>query len=136
MFKDLVRKHKLKNKATSNIKVNEVLKNIGLDTKVGIYLRDGPFSSDIGIVNLHPSTGTHWVCYINEKYFDSYGCVCPKKLSKFIIKRKGYCLYSEYQIQKKDSFCASYCLYIIYLTKVLGIDFKSAVLNLYYQMMK
>ena len=32
-----------------------------------------------------------------------------------------------------DSFCASYCLYIIYLVKVLRIDFKSAVLNLYYQ---
>ena len=36
--------------------------------------------------------------------------------------------------KKYDSFCASYCLYIIYLVKVLGIDFKSAVLNLYYQM--
>ena len=55
------------------------------------------------------------------------------KLSKFIIKRNGYCLYSEYQIQKNDSFCASYCLYIIYFTKIVGIDFKSAVLNLYYQ---
>ena len=53
--------------------------------------------------------------------------------SKFIIKRNGYCLYSEYQIQKDDSYCASYCFYIIYLIKVLGIDFKSAVLNLYYQ---
>ena len=137
-FNDFVRKHKLKNKATSNIKMYEVLKNIGLNTKVGIYLRDGPFSSDIGIVNLHPSKGTHWVCYINENYFDSYGVVCPKKLSKFIIKRNGYCLYSEYKIQgltsKQDSYCASYCLYIIYLTKVLRLDFKSAVLNLYYQM--
>ena len=133
-FNDFVKKYNLKNKATSNIKIYEVLKNIGLDTKVGIYLRDGPFSTDIGIVNLHPSKGTHWVCYINENYFDSYGCVCPKKLSKFIIKRNGYCLYSKYQIQKNDSYCASYCLYIIYLTKVLGIDFKSAVLNLYYQM--
>ena len=133
LFNEFVRVHDLKNKATSNIKIYEVLKNIGLDTKVGIYLRDGSFSSDIGIVNLHPSKGTHWVCYINENYFDSYGCVCPKKLSKFIIKRNGYCLYSEYQIQKNDSYCASYCLYIIYLTKVLGIDFKSAVLNLYYQ---
>ena len=57
----------------------------------------------------------------------------PRKLSLFIIKRNGYCLYSEYQIQKEVSFCGSYCLYIIYLTKVLGIDFKSAVLNLYYQ---
>ena len=42
-FNDFVRKHNLKNKATSNIKIYEVLKNIRLDTKVGIYLRDGPF---------------------------------------------------------------------------------------------
>ena len=31
---------------------------------VDIYLRDGPFSSDIGIVNLRSSKGTHWVAYI------------------------------------------------------------------------
>ena len=131
-FNDFIKKYKLKNKATSNIKIQQVPNSIGLNN-VGIYLRDGPFSTDIGIVNLHPSKGPHWVCFINENYFDSYGVVCPKKLSNLIIKRKGYCLYSEYQIQKNDSFSASYCLYIIYLTKVSGIDFKSAVLNLYYQ---
>ena len=131
-FNDFVHKYNLKNKATSNIKIQKVLTSIGLDN-INIYLRDGPFSSDIGIANLHPSKGSHWICYVNENYFDSYGCVCPKKLSKFIIKRNGYCLYSEDQIQKNDSYCASYCLYIIYLTKVLDIDFKSAVLNLYYQ---
>ena len=131
-FNDFVKKFNLKNKATSNIKIQQVLNSIGLNN-IGIYLRDGPFSSDIGIVNLHPSKGTHWVCYIDENYFDSYGVVCPKNLSQFIIKRNGCCLYSEYQIQKNDSFCASYCLYIIYLTKIVGIDFKSAVLNLYYQ---
>ena len=123
---------KIKNKATSNIKIHQVLSSLSLND-VWIYLRDGPFESDIGIVNLHPSKGTHWVCYIYENYFDSYVVVCPKKLSKFIIKRNGYCLYSEYQIQKNDSYCASYCFYIIYLTKVLDIDFKSAALNLYYQ---
>ena len=133
-FNDFVLKHKLKNKATSNLKIYEVLKSIGLDTKVEIYLRDGLFSSGIGIVNLHPTKGSHWVYYINESYFDSYGCSPPKKLSKFFIKQNGYCLCSEYQIQKNDSYCASFCLYIIYLTKVLDIDFKSAVLNLYYQM--
>ena len=132
-FNEFIKKYILKNKATSNIKIQPVLSSLSLND-IGIYLRDGPFESDIGIVNLHPSEGTHWVCYINENYFDSYGCVCPKKLSKFIIKRNRYCLYSEYQIQKNDSFCASYCLYIIYLTKVLGIDFKIAVLNLYYQL--
>ena len=128
-FNDLVHKHNLKNKATPNIKIQKVLTSVGLDN-VNIYLRDRPFSSDIGIVNLHPSRGSHWVCCINENYFDSYGVVCPERLSKFNIKRNGSCLYSEYQIQKNDSFCASYCLYIIYLTKVLGIKFQSAVLNL------
>ena len=102
-FNYFVRKHNLQNKATSKIKIKEVLKNIGLDSKMGIYLRDGPFSSDIRIVNLHPSKRTHWICYINE-FFYSYGCVCPKKLSEFIKERNGYCLYSEYQIQKKVVF--------------------------------
>ena len=131
-FNDFVNKYELKNKATSNIKIQQVLSSLSLND-IGIYLRDGPFESDIGTVNLHQPRGTHWVCYINKNYFDSYGCVPPKKLSKFNIKRNGYCLYSEYQIQKIDSYCTSYCLSIIYLTKVLGIDFKSAVLNLYYQ---
>ena len=131
-FNDFIKKYKLKNEATSNIKIQQVLSSLSLND-VGIYLQDGPFESDIGIVNLHLSKGTHWVTYINESYFDSYGCVSPKKLSNFIIKRNGYCLYSEYQIQKNDSLCASYCLYIIYLTKIVGIDFKFAVLDLYYQ---
>ena len=131
LFNEFVKKFNLKNKATSNIKIQQVLSSLSLN--VGIYLRDGTFKTNIGVINLHPSKGTHWTCYVYENYFDSYGCVCPKKLSKFIIKRNGYCLYSEYRIQKNDSFCGSYCLYIIYLTKVLGIDFKSAVLNLYYQ---
>ena len=49
------------------------------------------------------------------------------------MKQNEYYLYSENQIQKNDSFCASYCLYINYLTKVIGFDFKSAVLNSYNQ---
>ena len=99
-FIEFIKKHNLRNKATSKIKIQRVLSFLSLND-VGIYLRDGPFESDIGIVNLHPSKGTHWVCYINENYFDSYGIICPKKLSKFNIKRNVYCLYSEYQIQKK-----------------------------------
>ena len=50
-FNDFVINYKLKIKATSNMKKYELLKNVGLDSKVGIYLRDGPFSTDIGIVN-------------------------------------------------------------------------------------
>ena len=87
-FNDFVRKHNLKSKAASNIKIQKVVTSLGLDN-FNIYLRDGPFSSNIGIVDLHPSKCSHWVCYINENYFDSYGVVCPKKLSKFIIKQNG-----------------------------------------------
>ena len=138
-FNEFIKKHNLRNKATSNIKIQQVLSSLSL-IDVGIYLRDGSFKSDIGIVNLHPSKGTHWVCYIYENYFDSYGITPPRKLSKFIIKRYGHCLYSEYKIQgltnKRDSYSASYVLYVLYLTKVLGVDFVSAFLNLYYQMIK
>ena len=98
-FNDFIKKFNLKNKATSNIKLQNILSSSSLND-VGFYLKDGPFKSDIGIVNLH-SKGALWVCYINENYFDSYGCVPPEKLSKFIIKQNGCCLYSEYQIQKK-----------------------------------
>ena len=52
-FNDFVQKYNLKNKATSNIKIQNVLTSIGLDN-VGIYLRDGQFETNIGIVNLHP----------------------------------------------------------------------------------
>ena len=69
-FSDFIKQYNLKNKATSNIKIQQVLCSIGLNN-VGIYLRDGPFSSDTGIVIFHPSKGTHCVCYLNENYFDS-----------------------------------------------------------------
>ena len=61
-----------------------------------IYLRNGPFVCDIGILNLHPFEGTLWVIYINENFFDSYACAPPQTLFKFILKRNGYCLLSEY----------------------------------------
>ena len=87
---NFLKKYLLKNKATSNIKIQQVLSSLSLND-VWINLRDGPSESDIGIVNLHPSNGTHWFCYIKEIYIDSYGCALPKKLSKFVIKRNGYC---------------------------------------------
>ena len=83
---DFVNKYKLKNKATSNIINYQIFCSIGL-SYVGICLRDGPFEFYTGIVNIHSPKGSHWVCNINENFFDLIGCVCPKKLSRFIIKR-------------------------------------------------
>ena len=111
-FDDLVYKLRLKIKATSSIK-KQVLSFIQLDN-VDIHLRDGSFSSDLGIVNLHPSNEKNWVAYIRVNFFDCYGCLTPQKLSKFNMKRIWFCLFSEYKIQglthKWDSYCASFCL--------------------------
>ena len=55
----------------------------------------------------------------------------------FFCKMKWTLFFSEKKIQgltnKRDAFCATFWLYIIYLTKVVGIDFKFTVLTLYYQ---
>ena len=64
-FNHFVHKYKLKNKTTSSIKNYQVLSSLSLND-VGKYLRVGTFSSDIGIVILHPIKRTHWVLYVNE----------------------------------------------------------------------
>ena len=129
-FSEFLLKYNLKNEATSNIKIQEVLKKLNLSNTVGIFLRDDDFNTDIGIVNLHPYRGSHWVCYIGRFYFDSFGCPPPENIKNYIKSKYKSCIYSEYQIQKYDSLCASYCLYIIYYTTLL--DFKKANLVLYY----
>ena len=51
-----------------------------------------------------------------EFCFDSYGCPPPTSILNHIEKGN----YSEYQIQKNDSYCAAYCLYVLYLTQIIG----------------
>ena len=75
-FKDFVHKDNSKNEKTTNTKFCQFLCSTVLNN-VDIHLRDGPLESDISIVNLHPSRGTHWVYYMNAIYFGNYGCVCP-----------------------------------------------------------
>ena len=60
-FNDFVHNFKLKNKVTSNLKLQNIFSSLSLND-VGIYLRSGLFESDIGTVNLDPFRGTHWVC--------------------------------------------------------------------------
>ena len=77
-FKEFVEKYGLKNEATSNVKIKEILNELKIPC--GIYMRDDKFTTDSGIVNLHPTKGTYWVMFINEHYFDSYGCPPPKNI--------------------------------------------------------
>ena len=108
-FKEFVDKYGLKDEATSNIKIKEVLDTLCTSSKltipVGIYMTDDKFTTTAGIVNLHPTKGTHWVLFVTEFYFDSYGS--PPPINKLNHIKKG--IYSEYQIQKNDSYCAAYC---------------------------
>ena len=61
-FNDFIHENGLNNKTTSIIKIYQILPSLSL-IDVGIHLRDGPFwNFDKGIVNLHPSKGSHWVC--------------------------------------------------------------------------
>ena len=52
--------------------------------------------------------------YTNQNYFDSYECPPPLNIPKQI--NNG--IYSEYQIHKNDSYCAAYCLYVLYLPQI------------------
>ena len=79
-FNDFIQKDKLRNKTTINRKIFDVLKNIGLDSKVRIDSRDGKFPTLYGVLNLHRSKGTHWFCFIEDCYSESYGFPPPKKI--------------------------------------------------------
>ena len=139
-FIDFFHKNSLKSQAASKIKIQQVLTSLSLN-RLGNYLRDGPFSSDARILNSHPWERTLREAYIKERYFDSYGMSPPEKISKCIItKHKGDCLYSEYKNhylgQKRDSIMlfTVYKYTYIFLTKILGMEFKCTVSNLCCQM--
>ena len=89
-FNDFINKYNLENKATSNKKIQQIHSSLSLSDKV-IYLKDGPRSIAVGIVNLLPSKGSHWVAYINENSFDSHACSPPEKVTKLITKRNAHC---------------------------------------------
>ena len=113
-FNDFVQKYDLKNKAKSKIKIYQILCSVGLN-KVGLILRDAMFEFNKRVVKLQPKKGTQWVLYINKIILIHMVVLFleNRKLSKFIIKRNGCCLYCEYKIQglthKRDSYCAAYC---------------------------
>ena len=117
-FNDPIRKYSLKNRATSIIKIQQILSSLSV-TDLKLY--SSPSKTDRKIVSLHPFWCSQWVLYFHECSFDSYGIPPPNIQLKFITKRIGKCLFSAYKIQsmttKRYSFCAAHCLYIIYSTK-------------------
>ena len=56
-FNGFMQKYKLKNKATSNFKIQHILSSLSLGD-VGIYIKDAPLTINVGNVNLDPTKGT------------------------------------------------------------------------------
>ncbi len=130
-LKTFMKQYKLQNRAASNKKISEVINKLGIKD-FNIYMRDDKLTTKQGIINLHPEKGTHWACYLRGpmgRYFDSYGHRAPKSVENQL---KPY-IYSTYKIQgNKDSRCASYCLYILYLINIEKMDFDKAVMRLWF----
>ena len=83
-FTVFFQRFKLKGQATSNITLKEMLNQMTLNTK--IYMRDINFSKN-SIIDVRQCRGPDWISYMNENYFDSYGCLPLKLLSNFISKK-------------------------------------------------
>ena len=84
-FEEITNKFGIDNKAMSNIRIEDIGKDISL-TPIEIVMRDQTpltinYSNFNNIVNFHPTDGTHWVLVIREGgkvyYFDSFGVETP-----------------------------------------------------------
>ena len=129
-FKEFVEKYGLKNEALSNVK-KEILDKLTIlvASPTGIYMRDDKFTTTSGIVNLHPTKGTHWVMFVNEFFFIHMDVhlqliylITLKKVSIQNIKFR------------KMIVIVQRIVYMFYITQFIG--FKNAVLNLYFQTFK
>ena len=55
-------------------------------------------------------SGTHWVCYYNNYYFDPFGMPPPLEVKRYINNIK----YNDIQYQDTRSvLCGYYCLYFL-----------------------
>ena len=59
-FFDFIQTYSLKIKATSRIKIRHILSSLALND-VKIFLRDGSYTTDVGIVNLQLTKGMHCI---------------------------------------------------------------------------
>ena len=82
-YNDFLHENKLKTKATSNIKIQQILPSSSFKD-VKLCLKDGPFTIDVGFVNLHPIKGKHWVAYTKQNYTGILDLAPPHKPSRFL----------------------------------------------------
>lgn len=124
----------LPNKPLSNFELIDAVKELKIKYFRGVYLRDQlpkrPWKKECGIVNLADSNdlrGTHWVCYYENKYFDSYGIQPPLEIIDYLGEEVQY---NKFQIQDFETVvCGHLCLYVLSrLSK--GDDFHNIIISL------
>ena len=106
----------IENKSLSNYELVDYIKQLKIKNFRGIFMRDNlpkkKRINECGIVNLDDSfsNGTHWVCYYNGYYFDSYGLSPPLEIIDYL----GFNLeHNIYQIQKSGKIFGHLCLYFL-----------------------
>ena len=88
-FEEFVEKYGLKNEVTSNVKIKEVLDKLTIPARV--YMRDDKFTTDSGIVNLHPTKEHTELCLLLSFILShmavhlqliGYGTICRKTICR------------------------------------------------------
>ena len=122
----------IENKALSNHELIEYIKQLKIKHFRGVFMRDDlpkkKRTKECGIVNLADSLsdGTHWVCYFNHYYFDSYGLPPPLEIVEYLEDNLEY---NIYQTQKSGQICGHLCLYFLNrITK--GMEFNEIIFSL------
>ena len=133
----------IENKALSNHELIEYIKQLKIKHFRGVFMRDDlpkkKRTKECGIVNLADSLsdGTHWVCYFNHYYFDSYGLPPPLEIVEYLGDNSALSEqlpnvdleYNIYQIQKSGQICGHLCLYFLNrITK--GMEFNEIIFSL------
>ena len=122
----------IENKALSNHELIGYIKQLKIKHFRGVFMRDNlpkkKRTEECGIVNFADSLsdGTHWVCYFNNYYFDSYGLPPPLEIVQYLGDNLEY---NIYQIQKSGQICGHLCLYFLNrITK--GMVFNDIIFSL------
>jgi len=85
------------------------IKNIKIMSKNEEY--DNPYNKYIINLDDYHKPGSHWVCLIDNFYFDSYGLIAPKQVENY-LNNKYYYNNQQYQHLYSTN-CGWYCLYYL-----------------------
>lgn len=105
----------------------------------GVFSRDDLprmlHKNECGIINLDSQIGpgTHWVCYRNigkyTEFFDPFGLPLAEEIHKYLSTSGKKIIYSNDEIQERDSvLCGYWCLYFLN-ERQKGISFLHTIHN-------